>query len=437
MGNVIGKSVPRYEGLGQVTGNVTYVDDNHLPGMLYVKVLHSPVHKGILRELDLTAAENTPGVVGTLSAKDVPGRNGHGLVPDQPVFTPDHIRFQGERIAAVVAVDEDTAQEALDKIKFEIEEQTPVFDIWEAMKPDAPLVRPGTENNMWVFGNGTNRFVVKIGDVEKGFQEADYIVEGDYSDAWNDHTPIETHSSVAFIDEAGHLAIYTESQCHYFHLGQLSPIFNLPLSQIRYIGGKIGGGFGGKNDIHCDHVTGLAALKFRKPVKYRMTRREHMMYGTKRANFYFHIKDGVRKDGKLVARHYKVWHPAGAYTGFEPYAVEKMATFGMGPYAFPNMLYEGWCIFTNRPVASSQRGFAVTNGQSAGELQMQKIAEATGMNPWELRLMNAWREGDCGPTQYPVVGAGVVETILKAAELAGVELSPQFKAMNSTRRAAL
>ncbi len=434
MSKYIGKSVPRYEGLGQVTGAAVYNDDHQLPGMLYVKVLRSPVHKGIIRNLDLSGAESTVGVVGTLTGDDVPGTNIYGLNPDQPVFTPDHIRYRGERIAAVVAVDEDTAMEGIEKIKVEIEEQEPVFDMFEAMKPDAPLVRPGSEDNFWVFGNGKNTFEVKLGNIEDGFAEADYVVEGEYYNATNDHASMEPHSSTAYIDDSGRLAIHTDSQCMYFHMGQLTPVFNLSFSQLRYIGGRVGGGFGGKNDIHTDHISGLAALKFGKPVKYRLTRYEDIAYTTKRGPYIFKVKDGVKKDGKIVARHFRVWHDSGGYTGMSPYAVEKQATFGLGPYAVPNIFFEGQVAYTNKPLASSQRGFAVTNGQSAIELQMTKIAEAVGKDPWEIRFINAWHEGDLGPTQYPVVGAGVIETLQKAAELAGVDLPDRLKAMTSKGR---
>lgn len=434
MGKYIGQSIPRYEGLGQVTGSALYGDDIRVPGMVYAKVLRSPVHKGIIRHLDLSGAENTPGVIGTLTAADVPGQNAHGLIPDQPVFTPNHIRYKGERIAAVVAVDEDTCMEAIERIKLDIEEQEPVFDIFEAMKPGAPLVRPGSEHNMWVFPNGKTTFEVRMGDVEQGFADADYIVEGRYYNATNDHASIEPHSALAYIDDAGRLAIHTQSQAHYFHLGQLAGVFDLPLSQIRYIGGRVGGGFGGKNDIHTDHIAGIAALKFRKPVRYRLNRREDMAYSTKRGPFVFEVKDGVKQDGRIVARHFRIFHDSGGYIGMSPYAVEKCATFGLGPYSVPNIFVEGWVVHTNKPVASSQRGFAVTNGQSAIELQMNRLAEATGLDPWAIRFINAWREGDLGPTQYPVVGAGVIETLQKAAELAGVELPDRFKAMSSNGR---
>ena len=218
MSDYVGKPILRYDGIGHVTARTTYVDDIQKPGMLYIKVLTSPVHKGIIRRLDVSAAAKMPGVAGVITAKDVPGTNAYGLIPDQPVFTPEKIRYKGERLAAVAAVDEDTAVEALGKIKLEIEEQTPVFDPYEAMKPGAPLVRP--EGNVFQFDSGPTR-KIRLGDVEKGFQEADYIIEGKYTNGMNDHAPMEPQVSVAYIDETDRLAIHTVSQDLYFHLGML------------------------------------------------------------------------------------------------------------------------------------------------------------------------------------------------------------------------
>lgn len=407
------------------------MDDIHLPGMLYIKVLRSPVHKGIIRHLDVSAAERMPGVAGVITAKDVPGKNAYGLIPDQPVFTPEHIRYKGERIAAVAAVDEDTAMEALEKIKLEIEEQTPVFDPFEAMQPDAPLVRP--EGNVWVFNSGTTR-KIRLGDVEEGFKQADYIIEGTYTNSTHDHAPMEPQVSVAYIDETDRLAIHTVSQDLYFHLGMLSAIFNLPMNKIRYIGGTVGGGFGAKNDIHCDHVAGLMALKIRKPVKYRLTRHEEMLYTTKRGPWTFEFKDGVKKDGRIVARKVRTIHDTGAYSGMGPYVVDKNAILVAGPFAIPNIWIDGICVYTNKPPASSMRGFGIINGTSAEQLQMNRIAEAIGMDPWEIRFINAWRDGDIGATQFTVVAAGLIEAMKRAAELAGVELPDRLKAMSSRGR---
>ncbi len=431
MTEYVGKPVLRYDGIGHVTARTTYVDDVQRPGMLCIKVLTSPVHKGIIRRLDLSAAEKMPGVAGILTARDIPGANAYGLIPDQPVFTAEQVRFKGERIAAVAAVDEDTAMEALEKIRLEVEEQTPVFDPQEAMKPGAPLVRP--EGNVFQFDSGPTR-KIRLGDVEKGFREADFIVEGEYTNRMNDHAPMEPQVSVAYIDETDRLAIHTVSQDLYFHLGFLAAVFNLPMNKIRYIGGTVGGGFGAKNDIHCDHVAGLMALKIRKPVKYALTRAEETLFTTKRGAWVFTFKDGVKKDGRIVARQVTTLHDTGAYSGMGPYVVDKNAILVAGPFFIPNIKIDGTCVYTNKPPASSMRGFGIINGTSAEQLQMDRIAEKIGMDPWEIRFVNAWRDGDLGATQFKVVAAGLIEAMKRAAELAGVKLPARLQAMSSRGR---
>lgn len=431
MTEYVGKPVLRYDGIGHVTARTTYVDDIQKPGMLYIKVLTSPVHRGIIQRLDLSAVEKLPGVAGVITAKDIPGENAYGLVPDQPVFTPKEIRFKGERIAAVAAVDEDTAMEAIDKIELEVEEQTPVFDPYEAMKSESPLVNP--DGNVFKFDSGLTR-KIRLGDVEKGFEDADHIVEGKYTNTMNDHAPLEPQVSVAYIDETDRLAIHTVSQDLYFHLGFLTGIFNLPMNKIRYIGGTVGGGFGAKNDIHCDHVAGLMALKIRKPVKYALTRAEETLYTTKRGAWYFTFKDGVKNDGRIVARQVTTLHDTGAYSGMGPYVVDKNAILVAGPFFIPNIRIDGTCVYTNKPPASSMRGFGVINGTSAEQLQMDRIAETIGMDPWEIRFINAWRDGDLGATQFTVVAAGLIEAMKRAAELAGVDLPEHLKAMSSRGR---
>ena len=430
MGKYIGQPISHYDGFGHVTGTTTYVDDVEYPGMLHVKVLRSPVHKGIIRNIDMSAAENMPGVAGVMTAKDVPGSKTYGP-PDQPVFVEENIRYKGERIAAVAAVDEDTAQEAIEKIKLDIEEQTPIFDPFEAMKEGAPQVRP--DGNFWMFNSGDHRKVRK-GDVEKGFAEADEIVENTYHEKLNDHAAMEPHVSVARIDSNNRLEIHTVSQCRWFHLGQLLGVFNLPKSKVNLIGGTVGGGFGGKNDIHCDHVAGLMALKTRKPVKFCLTRKEDFLTSTKRGANIFDVKSGVTKDGRVTAHKIRLVHDIGAYNTFGSYSVDKMSVFSHGTYNVPNLWYDGYAIFTNKTVASSMRGFAIVNMLFPIETQMNMLAEAIGMDPWEIRFVNAWRDGDTTATQHKVVAVGLIETLKKTAEMAGVTLPDHLMAMDSKGR---
>jgi len=245
---------------------------------------------------------------------------------------------------------------------------------------------------------------------------------------------MEPHASVAYLDDAGRLVIHTTSQCLYFQLNQLMGIFGLPLSKIRYLGGTVGGGFGGKNHIHADHIAGLAALKFGKPVKYRVPRREDLLYSTKRGVFVLEYKTGVKKDGRITANQIHMWHDSGAYLAFSTYATEKCSMFASGPYHIPNISIDAQTVFTNKPGSSSMRGFAIMNGQFPMEMQMSKIAETINIDPWELRITNAWRDGDLGASRYVVQGAGAIEAMKKAAELAGVELPDHLQAMSSRKR---
>lgn len=427
MSRYVGKPVQRYEGIGHVTGRTTYVDDIKLPGMLYAKVLHSPVHKGIIKSIDVSAAENAPGVVAVITAKDIPGENSVAA-PDEPVFVEKHIRFKGERIAAVAAVNEEAALDAIKKIKVDIEEQTPVFDPLEAMKPEAPKVRP--EGNLWQFNSGECR-VLRKGDIEKGFAEADEIVEERFIHKMNDHAAMEPPVSIAFISGDDRLMIHTVSQAFHFHLSQLVKIFNLPVSKVCLIGGTVGGGFGGKNLILCDHVAGLLALKTKRPVKYRMTRKEDILFTPKRGAYIFDYKCGIKNDGQFVACKILAVHDIGAYQTHGEYAIEKPCLYITGPYRCPNVWYDGYAVFTNKPQSGSMRGFNIINVTHTSEMMMNKMAEAIGMDPWEIRFRNAWVDGDTGPTMWKVTAAGLIESMIKAAELGNIELPPRLKKMNS------
>ena len=430
MSNYVGKPVQRYEGIGHVTGKTVYVDDIKLPGMLYAKVLHSPVHKGVIRSIDTTEAENMPGVEAVITAKDIPGENSVAA-PDEPVFVEKHIRFKGERIAAVAAIDEDTAIDAVRKIKVDIEEQEPVFDPVEAMKPNAPKVRP--EGNLWQFNSGDCR-VLRKGDVEKGFTEADEIVEERIIHKMNDHATIEPSASVATIDGNDRLVIYTVSQLFHVHLSQLLKIFDLPISKVCMVGGTVGGGFGGKNLINCDHVAGLLALKIRRPVKYRMSRKEDMLYTFKRGAYIFDYKCGVKKDGKFVACKVNAIHDIGAYQTHGEYAIEKPMLYITGPYCCPNVWFDGYAVFTNKQQTGSMRGFNLVNVTHASEIMMNRMAEAINMDPWEIRFINAWRDGDTNPTMWEVKAAGLIEAMQKAAELGEIALPQHLKEMSSKGR---
>jgi CO/xanthine dehydrogenase Mo-binding subunit len=449
---VVGQRVTRYDGMAHVTGETLFVDDRIVAGTQTIKALRSPVARGLIKSIDISAAEAMPGVAGVITAADVPC-NSFGLVPDQPVLAAEAVRYRGQPIAAVAAADEDTAMEALAKIKLEIEEQEPVFDPLEAMKPGAPLVRP--EGNLWMWGENNFR-QVNLGDVEQAFNQADHIVESHHLHPSLEHAQLEPMASLAVPHAGPKLTIYTVSQALYFHLGMICGILQLEpgdvvckqwadktgsawrhntgYADVNYIGGTVGGGFGAKNDIHADHVAALLALKTGRPCKWRWTRAEDLLYSTFRGAWDIHIKDGVTKDGRIIARQMTSVRDAGAYATLNPYVVDKHCYLAAGPYFIPNVSVKGYCVFTNKPPSSSMRGFGITPAAFATEVQMDMIAEKLGKDPWEVRLINAYRNGDHTATRRVLRSAALVEVIKNLAEKAGVELPGHLKAMSSQER---
>lgn len=450
---VVGERVKRYDGLAHVTGETRFVDDIFVPGTLTVKAFRSPVVKGKIRRLDVAAAEGLAGVAGVITHEDVPN-NAFGLIPDQPVLAATEVRYKGQPIAAVAAVDEETALEALSLIKVEIDEEKPVFDPLEAMQEEAPKVRP--EGNCLKWGDRPFRKIV-FGDIEAGFKQADHVVEGTYVHPSLEHAQLEPQCSLAVPEANGKLTIYTVSQAHYFHLGMLAGILHtkpsdlscvcrwagrtrsswrgsLGLSDIKYVGGTVGGGFGSKNDIHADHVTAILALKTGQPVKWRWTREEEFLYSTFRGAWHITIKDGVKKDGRIVARQVRSIRDSGAYTSLNAYVVDKHCYLVSGPYAIPNVYVEGYCVYTNRPPSSSMRGFGITPATFATEVQMNRIAATLGMDPWEIRFINAYRNGDQTATRRVLDSVYLIETMQALAKKVGKKLPERLLAMTSAER---
>ena len=442
---VIGKRIKRYDGMAHVTGETRYVDDIYVPGTLVVKALRSPVHKGKLQSIDVSEAEKMPGVAGVITNEDVPNP-----FQDQPVLAVN-IRYKGEPIAAVAAVDEETALAALAKIKVKIEEQVPVFDPIEAMKPDAPKVRP--EGNFYMFGKYPFRKVV-FGDVEAGFKEADHIIEGEYFHPMHEQVPMETWVCLAVPEPDGRLTVYTQSQGIHLSLGWLESVLHAEpgspktakwadrtrrrgitgFSDIKLIGGFCGGAFGGKMDVQADHLPCILALKTGRPCKWRWTREEENLYSTRRGPWIIKIKDGVKKDGRIVARQIKAIRDAGAYTSFNAYAVDKYSFLATGPYFIPNVYVEAYCVFTNKVYHHAMRGFGITHSAFSTEVQMNKIAAELGIDPWEIRFINAYHNGDRSPTRRVLDSVYLIETMQELARKAGVTLPDKLMKMTSAER---
>ena len=438
--SVVGQSVARNDGLGHVTGRDVYTFDRTFPGMLHLKIVRSPVHHARLRGVDLSEAEKVPGFVRALSAADVP-HNVYtilGLIGVEPeeefLLTPigERVRYKGEPIIAIAAETEAAAMDAVAKVRLDLEELPAVFDPDEALAPGAPVVTHWGNNTFMYEGHNCRR--VRYGDVERGFAQADHIIEGEYRTSPIEHAPIETTGCIAVPAPNGRYTVYTNTQALYFSLDNTSIILQVPGNQLHFIGGMVGGGFGGKVDVIVEPLATLAAMKTGRPVRYVYSRSEEMQVSSTRSPEILRIKDGFMSDGRIVARKVVGLMDCGAYSRQTPYAVTKFAANAAGPYAIPNVWIDGYCVFTNRTPTSAMRGFGITMASFALEVQMDKIAERLAMDPWTLHFINAYRNGDIKPHRKVVEDATLIETMQAAAELVGVELAPELKRMTSALR---
>ena len=432
---IVGQSVPRSDGVAHVTGQTQFVDDVSYPGMLWLKMVRSPTARGRLRRVDASRAERAPGVHAVVTAADVPN-NWYtilcliGVEPnDEPVLASEEVMYEGEPICAVVAETEDAAREAAALVQLDIEERDPVLDVEQALSADAPAIKKWGSNT-FVY-DGMDHRQLRFGDVDRGFAEAETIVEGVYQMTPIEHAPIETHVCVAKPEPDGRLTIHSNTQALYFTLDNTAIILKLPSHRLRLVGGTVGGGFGGKVDVITEPVTSIAAMKTGRPVKWRWTREEEFRRSSVRGACKMEFKDGVMRDGRIVARKVRSLHDAGAYHRHSPYGVQKHMANLPGPYAIPNVWVDAYCVYTNRQPSSAMRGFAVTEASFAVEVQMDRIAHDIGMDPWRIRLVNAYRNGQMRPVRKVVEDATLVETIQAAAELVGHELSSDLRAMHS------
>jgi CO/xanthine dehydrogenase Mo-binding subunit len=438
--NVVGQSVERNDGIGHVTGRTIFTADRTFPGMLHLKVVRSPLHHARVKGVDLSEAHKVPGFVRALTHADVP-HNVYtilGLIGVEPeeefVLAVDRVRYRGEPIVAILAETEAAALDAVARVRLDLEELPAVFDMDEALAPGAPIVTHWGNNTFMYEGQPCRR--VRFGDVERGFAEAAHIVEGEYRTSPIEHAPTEPTGCIAVPEANGRFTVYTNTQALYFSLDNTSIILQVPGNRLRFIGGTVGGGFGGKVDVIVEPLATLGAMKTGRPVRYVYSRADEMQVSSTRSAWIIRIKDGAAADGRIIARRVTSYADCGAYSRQTPYALTKHAANAAGPYAIPNVSIDAYCVYTNRTPTSAMRGFGITMASFALEVQMDKIAERVGIDPWTIRFRNAYRNGDVKPHRKVVEDATLIETMQAAAALVGHQLAPELRALTSAPRAA-
>jgi CO/xanthine dehydrogenase Mo-binding subunit len=305
-------------------------------------------------------------------------------------------------------------------VQLDLEELPAVFDVVEAHTPDAPIDTPWDTNYFRYAGHHGRR--VRYGDVAAARARADHVIEGTYQNSPTEHAPTETTGCIAKPEADGRVTVHTNTQALYFSLDNTAIILQIPPARLHFMGGTVGGGFGGKVDVICEPLATLAAIKTGRPVRYVYTREEEMRVSSTRSANRIRIVDGVMTDGQIVSREVTTFHDSGAYSRHSPYGATKHAANVCGPYTIPNVSIDVYCVYTNRQPASAFRGFGVTEASFATEMQMDRIARTLDLDPWELRLRHAYRDGDIRPHRKVVEDATLVETIHAAAKLVGHEL---------------
>ena len=384
----VGTSVPRKDAVDKVTGAAEFIDDRFLGPLLYVKMKKSTVAHGKIKKLDIAKAAAHPGVKTVMTGKDYPNKIGLYLV-DRDFVAVDKVRFIGEPVAIVAATSERAALEAVELIEVEYEELPGVFDPREGMKPESPLVHENLEayERVPIFypvpgTNISNHFKLRKGDVEKGFAEADLVIERDYYVPQMQHVPIETHKAAAQWSPGGKLTVWSTAQSPNVVRQLLAKAFELPMQNIRVISSYIGGGFGCKAGASLEGLVIPIAMKFPGYVAKIVFNREEDMQGTfMRQGLYSTLKTGVRKNGRITALEYKMVWDGGAYTEYGVNIVRAAGYSSTGAYDIPNVKTDSYCVYTNNSIGGPVRGFGMCEMQWGIERQIEEIAKELKMDP--------------------------------------------------------
>ncbi len=426
----IGRPTVRQDILGHVTGRSAYYDDHLFDGLLHMRCVRSPHHHARIRSVDFSAAERMEGVRRIVGPADVP-KNLNTLLSlinfgkeDEPLLSERKAGYRGEPVLAVIADTERQARAAAAAVRVDWEPLPHVLDVEEALAPGAPTVNETYPGNAFEYHGRYDHQKLRFGDVDKGFSEADRIVEGRYRMSPIEQAPIETCGAIAAPETGDRYVCYTSTQALFFSLATTAKLLDTASSRLHFVGGTVGGGFGGKVDSIVEPMAVLGAMLTGRPVKFMWDREEEMQVGAPRGAELWIIKDGVAADGRILARSFTGYFDSGAYTRLSSYAVVKSTGHLPGPYTIPNVASNVFCVFTNRTPATAMRGFGITGVDYAIECQMDRVAEAVGMNPVELRILNAYRDGDMKAHRRVAKNTALIECCQVAAQKAGWQLSP-------------
>ena len=425
----IGKSVERVDAYGKVTGQTLYPGDINFPDQAYMKILFAGRPHAIVRSLDTSKADSLEGVIAVFTAKDVPV-NEYGLImPDQPVLCgpgsskayADRVRFIGDQVAVVVADSEVIAAQACALIEVDYQDLPVVTDPLSAREPGAVLLHPERESN--VFGH----YRIRKGNVDEAFSQADVIIEGEYRTPAQEHAFLQPEAGIGYIDEQGRVTIQVAGQWTHEDQQQIAHALGLADDEVRVIYPAIGGAFGGREDMSVQIVLALAAWRLHqrgihRPVKIIWSREESIIGHHKRHPYVLRTKWGATRQGKVIAAEVEVIADGGAYAYTSTKVLGNATLMCTGPYEIPNVKVDAYAVYTNHIPSGAFRGFGGPQGAFAAETQMNRLAEALGIDPVEIRLRNILHEGSLLSVGTPLPGGVSLQQVVEQCAQQSSEL---------------
>jgi CO/xanthine dehydrogenase Mo-binding subunit len=412
----VGKNISKVDAQEKVLGKAIYPDDIYFDDMLYLKIKRATHPHAYLRRIDISKAQKVPGVAKIITAADIPQVKNFGLIiKDQPVLVgiSQKMRFMGDALAIVIAESKEAASQAVNLIEVEVEKLEVISDPLRAMEKDAPLIHKDS--------NILATHYLKKGDIEKGFTQADIMVESEYRTSSLDQVPLQVEAGVGiYNEESGVIKLWVATQWLHDTQADIAQSLGLSKEKIRIIQPVIGGAFGKKEDISVHIHLALAAMETKRPVKLTYTREESMIAQSKRHPFIIRMKTGVTNKGYLTACQVEVIGDTGAYTSSGLAVVHKGLYHCTGPYNVDNVKGVAYTVYTNNTYCGAMRGFGATQMAFAYESQMDILAHKLGMDPMQIRLQNAYNIGSTTPNgQILTHSVRVKKTIKEAAVMAG------------------
>jgi selenium-dependent xanthine dehydrogenase len=405
----VGRILPRPDAVEKVSGTAIYTDDLQFSGMLHARVKRAMVPAAVVRKIDISQAKALPGVAAVLTAADIPGEHNHGLIIyDWPTLVGigEDVRTVGDALAIVAAETREIASQAIDLIQVELEPLPIVSDPVQANLPETRQIHS--------HGNLLKHIKVRKGDIEKGFADADVILEHTFHTPIIEHAFMEPECSITRLTPEGRLEIYVGSQIPYSDREQVARILNIPQEKVHIIGQLIGGGFGGKEDIAGQVHAALLTWVTRRPVKLLFDRQESLLVHPKRHATQISIKVGAKHNGCLTAMDTQLYGDTGAYASLGEKVMTRATTHSSGPYQIEHVKADCYAMYTNNPPAGAFRGFGVMQSAFAVESIMDMLAERLRMDPVELRRLNALRVGSITNTGQTLSNSvGLLECIDK------------------------